>query len=76
MRVTIIGTCLAVVFWSRKGFLDSGRNRCRGSGKKRRLQDLGIKVLRFWDEEIYHDIDNVLRAIETTVLDQKEKARL
>lgn len=44
--------------------------------KEKRLCELGIRLLRFRDEEIYHDIDNVLKAIETVVLEQKEKAGL
>lgn len=41
--------------------------------KEKRLKEFGIKIIRFWDDEVYHDIDNVLRAIKITVLNQKEK---
>ncbi len=44
--------------------------------KEKRLKELGIRILRFEDEDVYHNIDNVLRAIETVVLDQKEKIGL
>ena len=40
--------------------------------KEQRLKDLGIKLIRFWDEEIFNDLDNVLRVIEITVLERKE----
>lgn len=39
--------------------------------KEKRLNELGIKIIRFWDEEVYHDIDNVIRSIKNTVLNQK-----
>ena len=32
--------------------------------KELRMFELGISVLRFDDEEVYYDIDNVLRSIE------------
>ena len=44
--------------------------------KEERLNELGIKLIRFWDEEVFNDIDNVLRVIEITVLDQKKKLEL
>ena len=44
--------------------------------KEERLNELGIKLIRFWDEEVLNDIDNVLRVIEITVLDQKKKLKL
>ncbi len=44
--------------------------------KENRLKEFGIKLIRFWDEEVYNDIDNVLRVIEITVLDQKKKFEL
>ena len=49
------------------------RTAAKDQKKESRLQQLGIRILRFEDEEIYHDIDNVLRAIETIILEQKEK---
>jgi very-short-patch-repair endonuclease len=41
--------------------------------KEQRLKELGIKLIRFWDEEVYNDIDNVLYAIESVVIEQKKK---
>lgn len=40
--------------------------------KEKRLKELGVKLIRFWDEEIFNDLDNVLRVIEITVLERKE----
>jgi len=37
--------------------------------KEKRLNDLGIEVLRFSDEEVLKDMENVLRAIEFFVLE-------
>lgn len=39
--------------------------------KENRLKELGIHLIRFWDEEIFNDLDNVLRVIEITVQNQK-----
>ena len=44
--------------------------------REKRLKELGLTVIRFWDEEVYDDIDNVLRAIDITVLNQKKKLGL
>jgi very-short-patch-repair endonuclease len=44
--------------------------------KEQQLKEYGIRLIRFWDEEIYDDIDNVLRVIEATVLKQKKKLGL
>jgi very-short-patch-repair endonuclease len=44
--------------------------------KEQRLKEYGIRLIRFWDEEISDDIDNVLRVIEATVLEQKKKLGL
>ncbi len=41
--------------------------------KEQRLKELGIRLIRFWDEEVYSNIDNVLRVIEITVLEQKKR---
>lgn len=41
--------------------------------KEKRLRKLGVELIRFDDEEIYYDLDNVLRAIEMVVLERKEK---
>lgn len=43
--------------------------------KQKRLEQFGIKIIRFWDEEVYYDIDNVLFAIEATVFEQKKEAK-
>jgi hypothetical protein len=32
--------------------------------KEKRLKELGVKVLRFQDDEVYSDIENVMREIE------------
>ncbi|MDZ7719597.1 MAG: DUF559 domain-containing protein [Balneolaceae bacterium] len=41
--------------------------------KKKRLNELGVYLIRFWDEEIFNDLDNVLRVIEITVEKRKIK---
>lgn len=41
--------------------------------REERLKELGLRVIRFWDEEVIHDIDSVLAAIEYVVLEQKDK---
>jgi very-short-patch-repair endonuclease len=48
----------------------------RDRRKEQRLKEIGIRLIRFWDEEISDDIDNVLRVIEATVLEQKKKLGL
>jgi very-short-patch-repair endonuclease len=48
----------------------------RDRKKGQRLKEMGIKLIRFWDEEVYNDIDNVLYAIESVVLEQKKKIGL
>jgi len=40
--------------------------------KTKRLNDLGIYVLRFSDYQVVNDIDNVLRAIEDYIFKFKE----
>lgn len=40
--------------------------------KEQRLEELGVHIIRFWDEEVYNDLDNVLRVIEITVIEQKK----
>lgn len=42
--------------------------------KEKRLNDLGVKVLRFQDEEVYNDVENVLRVIEAYIM-EFEKTR-
>lgn len=44
--------------------------------REKRLQELGLKVIRFWDEEILKDIYSVLAAIEHEVLLKKRKLGL
>ncbi len=44
--------------------------------KQKRLQSLSIHLIRFWDEEIFNDIENVLRVIEITVRKRKKELRL
>ena len=35
--------------------------------KEKRLNELGVRVLRFQDEEVYTDVENVLRVIEAYI---------
>lgn len=44
--------------------------------KEKRLEELGVRIIRFWDDEVYNDLDNVLRVIEITVNEQKRKFNL
>jgi very-short-patch-repair endonuclease len=44
--------------------------------KEKRLSELGIKLIRFWDDEVLNDLENVLRVIEITVMERKEAFRL
>ena len=37
--------------------------------KEQKMNELGIKVLRFQNDEVYFDIENVLRSIENYILD-------
>ncbi len=37
--------------------------------KEQKMNELGIKILRFQDDEVYFDIDNVLRSIENYIRD-------
>ena len=41
--------------------------------KEKDLEQVGFKVLRFHDEEVLKDIDNVRRAIEQCVEDRRKK---
>jgi very-short-patch-repair endonuclease len=41
--------------------------------KQKRLEELGFKVLRFSDDEVINDIDNVLRVIRFYIEDYQEK---
>ncbi len=40
--------------------------------KEKRLNALGVKLIRFWDEEVFNDLDNVLRVIEYAVLERRD----
>lgn len=40
--------------------------------KEKRLNELGVKLIRFWDEEVFNDLDNVLRVIEFSVLERSQ----
>ena len=44
--------------------------------REKRLKRLGIKIIRFWDEDVYFDIENVLRVIELTVQKRKKLFKL
>jgi len=35
--------------------------------KEKRMNELGISILRFFDDEVYSDIENVLRSIENFI---------
>ena len=38
--------------------------RLKDAAKEKRLNELGIHVLRFQDRDVFNDMDNVLRVIE------------
>jgi very-short-patch-repair endonuclease len=40
--------------------------------KEERLNELGVSILRFNDDEVFFDIDNVLRSIEIYIEEYKE----
>ena len=40
--------------------------------REKRLMSLGIRIIRFWDEDVFYEIDNVLRVIEITVQKRKK----
>jgi len=44
--------------------------------KENKLSELGINLLRFDDDEVFNDIDNVLREIEMYILDFENKNKL
>ncbi len=48
----------------------------RDKRKQEKLKNLGVRLIRFWDEEIFNDLDNVLRVIEISVLEQSKKLGL
>jgi very-short-patch-repair endonuclease len=41
--------------------------------KEEQMMRYGIRVIRFWDDDVYYDLDNVLRVIEITVEERKQK---
>lgn len=41
--------------------------------KEEKIRSLGISLLRFTDDQIYNDMDNVLRAIESFIVEFEEK---
>ncbi|MDX1592358.1 MAG: endonuclease domain-containing protein [Balneolaceae bacterium] len=41
--------------------------------KEKKLKNLGIQLIRFWDEEVFNDLENVLRVIEINVLERKKE---
>jgi len=44
--------------------------------RESRLNELGLRVIRFWDEEVTHDIDTVLNEIEFVVNEQRNKFQM
>ena len=44
--------------------------------KEKRMNERGIKVIRFEDEEVMRDIDNVIRSIEGYIEEFEENVRL
>jgi very-short-patch-repair endonuclease len=47
---------------------DSHRTKFRGDqSRQKRLEDLGLSVLRFHDREVKHDMGNVLRRIQNWI---------
>jgi len=45
----------------------------RDALKERQMMLYGIEVIRFWDDDVYFDLDNVLRVIEIMVEERKER---
>ena len=43
--------------------------------KQEKIESLGISLLRFTDNQIFNDMENVLRAIESYILEFEEKNR-
>jgi len=41
--------------------------------KEEQMMNYGIRVIRFWDDDVYYDLDNVLRVIEIIVKERKQK---
>ena len=44
--------------------------------KEKRLKELGISVLRFWDGEVMYDIENVIRVLEEYILKYEENRKI
>lgn len=44
--------------------------------REKRLRELGLHILRFWDMEVFQEIDDVLTAIDHAVLIQKKRLGL
>ena len=40
--------------------------------KEKKLNELGVNVLRFQDKEIYNDVENVLRVIEAYIVEYRK----
>lgn len=51
-------------------------NQKRDLKKESRLKELRIFLIRFWDDEVFYDLDNVLRVIEIRVIERKETLHL
>ena len=48
----------------------------KDSKKEKELTDLGFTLLRFDDEEVLNDIENVVRTIEHTIEELEKKLNL
>ncbi|MCC5912829.1 MAG: endonuclease domain-containing protein [Balneolaceae bacterium] len=44
--------------------------------RENRLRELGLRVIRFWDNEVLEDIDSVLGAIEYVIEEQRLKLNI
>ncbi|MGC9512421.1 MAG: endonuclease domain-containing protein [Fidelibacterota bacterium] len=44
--------------------------------KEYQLMQLGVKTIRFWDDEVLDDIDNVLRVIEEIIKEREKELEL
>ncbi|PKD42769.1 endonuclease domain-containing protein [Rhodohalobacter barkolensis] len=44
--------------------------------REKRLSKFGVKIIRFWDDEVFKDLDNVLRVIKHTVEERKSELSL
>jgi very-short-patch-repair endonuclease len=54
--------------------VDSHRERYRSDqARQKSLEDLGLKVLRFHDREVKHEMGNVLRLIQNWIEEQGKK---